>query len=622
MPEDDTIGRIIRRDLDRLPMLPADRWVPRTLPKSRPIAFTLFASTVAVALGLVLAIGIGQGLRTLREGSAPLSASSNETFILANPTGLLVLDAQGQTLRHVVDLPPQSQPSTPALNPSRTALTFVLTQIPSTATGFGSDIYTVNVDGTGLRALVAHEADNIFYGGPVFDPSGSYLYFYRRAPLIVNGSFTGNDDTIQRLDLRTGERRTIISGGVDPAISPDGKLLVYVRPAGPGTTNTLWRANSDGTSATPFFAPGVQSPAQLFLVQSPRFAATTCAVAFVGIAQSSGPGEHIFIAPCDGSSLRAVGDSSQHGTATWSPDSTQLAYVSAGSLYVVDVRSGNIRSIGFGNKDFTFGDVAWLRVSAPAPQSSPASSAARDAILKRFSQTNSEIRRVDRIDAKVMTRRDFEQGSNNAGTSTSPNTDLNQVIWVVAISGEVVPQFGRGSVFTWGIYLVNADTGDILGMLAGGGPWPPYFDGLPTVPGRASATPTVPGRASATPTFTVTARPGCGHVETGDIQVCPGSGSVGTAITVQGRSWSCTVQGARVDLVFVGYEGEGIATGAEGGFSFPPIQPDAKGDWTVTVKIPAVLDPDHGRGGGPTTPGIYRIISKPAYCTADFGVTP
>jgi hypothetical protein len=84
-----------------------------------------------------------------------------------------------------------------------------------------------------------------------------------------------------------------------------------------------------------------------------------------------------------------------------------------------------------------------------------------------------------------MTRREFEQGSNNAGTSTSPNTDLSQVIWVVAISGEVVPQFGRGSVFTWGIYLVNADNGDILGMLAGAGPWPSYFDSLPNRDGIA-----------------------------------------------------------------------------------------------------------------------------------------
>jgi len=119
----------------------------------------------------------------------------------------------------------------------------------------------------------------------------------------------------------------------------------------------------------------------------------------------------------------------------------------------------------------------------------------------------------------------------------------------------------------------------------------------------------------------VTARPGCALVETGDIQVCPGSGPIGTNLTVTGRRWSCTLEGHRVDLIFAGYEGEGIATGAEGGFSFPSIEPDARGDWSVSVQLPAVLGTDHGRGGGPTTPGVYRIISKPSYCIADFTVT-
>ncbi len=140
---------------------------------------------------------------------------------------------------------------------------------------------------------------------------------------------------------------------------------------------------------------------------------------------------------------------------------------------------------------------------------------------------------------------------------------------------------------------------------------------LVVVVGCASST----ASPQVTPTFTVTPRPGCAPVETGDIQVCPGSGTIGTSVTVTGRSWSCTLEGHRVDLVFAGYEGEGIATGAVGGFSFPPIEPDARGDWSVTVEIPAVLGNDHGRGGGPTTPGVYRIISKPSYCIADFTVT-
>jgi hypothetical protein len=55
MPEDDTIGRIIQRDLDQLPLLPADRWVPRE-PAARER--TQFGRTSAVALARAVSLGL------------------------------------------------------------------------------------------------------------------------------------------------------------------------------------------------------------------------------------------------------------------------------------------------------------------------------------------------------------------------------------------------------------------------------------------------------------------------------------------------------------------------------------------------------------------------------------
>jgi hypothetical protein len=72
--------------------------------------------------------------------------------------------------------------------------------------------------------------------------------------------------------------------------------------------------------------------------------------------------------------------------------------------------------------------------------------------------------------------------------------------------------------------------------------------------------------------------------------------------------------------VLVGDEGEGRATGAVGSVSFTPVQPDVNGDWSVTLMIPYTLGSDRGHGGGGTTPGIYRILSKPSYCAVDFTV--
>src|SRR6185503_4664449 len=112
--------------------------------------------------------------------SAAPGIGSEATFILANPGGLLALDNTARTLGRIVDLPPQSAPSTPSLHPNGKAIVFALTPQPDPKRGFGSDLYVVNVDGTGLRAVVQHESDNVFYASPRFDASGNVIYFHRR----------------------------------------------------------------------------------------------------------------------------------------------------------------------------------------------------------------------------------------------------------------------------------------------------------------------------------------------------------------------------------------------------------------------------------------------------------
>jgi len=90
-----------------------------------------------------------------------------------------------------VKLPDQSAPSTPALHPSGTSIAFSLTGQADPKRGFGSDIYTVNLDGTGLKPILLHEDNNVFYASPRFDSSGNVLYVHRRAAVITNGWPTG-----------------------------------------------------------------------------------------------------------------------------------------------------------------------------------------------------------------------------------------------------------------------------------------------------------------------------------------------------------------------------------------------------------------------------------------------
>jgi len=296
-------------------------------------------------------------------------------FVLANPAGLLALDAGGHAIGRIVDLPAQSAPATPVLAPSRKSLVFALTQQPDKKTGFGSDLYAVNLDGTGYKPVVQHESDNVFYASPRFDASGNLLYFHRRAAIIQAGSFVGNEDSLERLDLRTGERKRLLMNGADPALSPDGKLIVYVHLT-QGQPDGLWVANIDGSGARPFF----KTRDTWWYLQAPRFAPSGCEIVFSAAghtmsgvpaapvaAQSKGIGaahlnipSDLNLAPCDGTSVRVVGQTGDDVVPAWSPNGSEVAYVGTGAFFVLTLASGSVRTLAQG-QDFFFGDLVWLK---------------------------------------------------------------------------------------------------------------------------------------------------------------------------------------------------------------------------------------------------------------------
>ena len=296
------------------------------------------------------------------------------SFVLANPAGLLALDGSGHAIGRIIDLPAQSAPATPVLHPSGKSIVFALTQQPDKKTGFGSDLYTVNLDGTGYKPVVQHESDNVFYASPRFDSSGNVLYFHRRAAIIQAGSFIGNEDSLERLDLRTGERKRLLMNGADPALSPDGTLIVYVHLT-QGQPDGLWVANVDGTNPRPFF----KTKDTWWYLQAPRFAPTGCEIVFsaaghalsrlpstpvalsgvTGAAHLSIPSE-LNIAPCDGTSVKVVGQTGDDVVPAWSPSGAEVAYVGTGAFFVLTLANGNVRTLAQG-QDFFFGDLVWLK---------------------------------------------------------------------------------------------------------------------------------------------------------------------------------------------------------------------------------------------------------------------
>ena len=93
--------------------------------------------------------------------------------------------------------------------------------------GQGSDVWTVNPDGTGLRQVTRNGVS----GSPRWAPSGRSIAFLRGAP----GREAAEVWTIR--PNGTGARRvtTGVAGGRPPAWSPRGNELIVIRPVGRGS---------------------------------------------------------------------------------------------------------------------------------------------------------------------------------------------------------------------------------------------------------------------------------------------------------------------------------------------------------------------------------------------------
>jgi Tol biopolymer transport system component len=322
---------------------------------------------IAPALILTVAACTPGSVPPAATGPTATGAGSAATFVVANSAGLVALDASCRPIGRVVELPPQSAAATPSLSADRARLVFALTAQPSKTTGFGSDVYEVKLDGTGFRAILEHESENVFYAFPRYDPSGNAIYVQRRAAIVKNGQYVGNTDEIVRVDLATKERRTVLTDAYDPTISPDGTRIVYVH-LKDSVPDGLWVASlPDASDAKPF----LRTKDTFIYLQTPRFSPKGSDIVFSAAGRQQGavlggrsahlgiPSE-LFIAPADGSQLRSLGPTGDDVVPAWSPDGTRIAYVGIGSFTILTLADQSTKVCAQGEQ-FFFGDPVWVR---------------------------------------------------------------------------------------------------------------------------------------------------------------------------------------------------------------------------------------------------------------------
>jgi Tol biopolymer transport system component len=305
-------------------------------------------------------------------------------FAITTLDGILGAGPDGRILGRIATLPPGTQAAGLALQPDGKRLYFALTENGPPPIGFGSDIYSVNIDGTDLRPVVKRDQPNVFYATPVFDSKGT-LYVHRRQGDVSGANinaFQEVKDMIERVDVATGEHHVVIRDGADPTVSADGTQIIYMK-FDRGQATDLWIAATDGTNARKF----LKTDDWFSYLQSPRFSPNSKDVMWssvppIQIKRTRGPSHdptmsrttsggrlahlnipsELFIAPIDGSSIRSIFTTSDDIVPAWSADGARIAFVLRSTFYILSAANGKVLTEAT-NIPVAFGDVVWLKSS-------------------------------------------------------------------------------------------------------------------------------------------------------------------------------------------------------------------------------------------------------------------
>lgn len=591
MPEDETIGRIIQRDLDRLPVLAADRWLPQPRRKSggwlRPASAARLAKTLSIGLTVVVvAVAAGLGLADWRAHRTPTDEPQAASAIPgplnlaggAPSLGFGLVSTSANTLlvrsETTESAPLTFSPALPqvAVSPNGHEIAYWRV-LPDRQTGQASfelvrsDVLDPAVRDRLLMRAAAGEAP----GSLIWSSDGTGLLANTHTP-PTRGSDAGTairptHATWFTIDVASGKTEKL------PQTFADAFSVVYA-----------WDGSRDliTGSTISFGSPSVAGGPTFLTFKG-------------GVIESHPLPNHGLIAAADAYGKSVV-----------------IAYAGDCKGFVTTARCPVLEV----HDQATFATIT----ASPVGE---ATTDYPDVVFRPRSQDLIVQLPLQGATARVELWNDLGRGSHQilASYSQSVRFTARRELMLPRIDGSAafLLKFDDSAGGRWfgelvGLSPVKGATGferTPFEIRTGGNPLAsivldPAF--ARAMDPRLNA---LPRPSNGAPTCVRAERTGAGSLE-----VCPGAARVGTQqITLQGTN--CGYPGG-VAIMYFGSANPNTSGSVELG----RFQQDPSGSFRASFTVPAQLNPIQGSGGGPVVPGEYRIYSKPeAFCQVAFEVT-
>src|SRR5262245_28202198 len=304
------------------------------------------------ALALVAAVAAGCG------GAGSSSAPSQPLTFTVNDSGwgeIWLMDESGKARKQLTGSRPEGTEAAGNTGPSWSPDG---TQIAYTGTGDAviddptlEDIYVMDGDGGNADRLTENNVPDF---SPDWSPKGKHIVFSRGTELSADSPSAA----LYVMDADGSDQHELFrSKGVlllTPDWSPDGKQIAFTRVSFPSglPKASVYVMSSDGTGAKKVIADAAE----------PDWSPDGEHIAFSSGRDKNGetcfeacqPSDEIYVAGADGANPRRLtSEKAQDASPSWSPDGTQIAFVSdlsspgdhSNEIYVVDASGGQPRRI-------------------------------------------------------------------------------------------------------------------------------------------------------------------------------------------------------------------------------------------------------------------------------------